>query len=397
MPFRERSRLEARIEMVRLYEAGVLPVAEIAGLYGVSRETVYYWARRKAAGGERWFEEVSRAPHHRPQALDAALVEAVLALRRRHPWFGPKKLVAKLAMERPEMAWPSASTAGLWLKQAGLVNEVRRRRRPLAQAPREAEAVWPNDEWAVDFKGWFRTGSGERCDPLTVSDAVSRCLLAARIVKPTLAGVKAVLEEVFAEAGLPLALRSDNGTPFGSNGVGGLSRLSVWLLKHKVEPRHIRPGKPQDNGRHERMHRTLKEQTASPPARDAAEQQRRFDQFRQHYNAERPHEALGQQPPASRWQPSPRIYTGCAEDPCYDADHEVRRVRTAGDIKWRGQTIFIGEALAGELIGLAEDVNGGHRVRFATRQLGLLAPNFVFHRYAGPPWRTVSAAEHEAR
>jgi transposase InsO family protein len=396
MPLREMSRLETRIEMVRLYETGLVGVTELAGLYGVSRETVYYWARRKAAGGERWFEDMSRAPHGRPQALDGSIVEAVLGLRRRFPWFGPKKLVAKLQLERPEIAWPSASTAGLWLKQAGLVKETVRRRRPLAQAPREAEAVEPNDEWAMDFKGWFRTSSGERCDPVTVSDAVSRRLLALRIVEPTLAGVKAVLEEVFGEAGLPLALRSDNGPPFGSAGAGGLSRLSVWLLKLGVEPRHIRPGKPQDNGRHERMHRTLKEQTACPPAADKQDQQRRFDCFRRHYNEERPHEALGQHVPASRWRPSPRTYTGCAADPWYDAEHEVRRVRSAGEIKWKGRLIFIGEALAGELIGLAEDENGGHRVRFATRQLGILAPDFVFRRYAGPPWRPASAAEHKA-
>ena len=396
MPFREMSRLESRIEMVRLHETGLVSVTEIAALYGVSRETVYYWMERKAAGGERWFEDLSRAPHGRPQALDNEIVDAVLALRRRFPWFGPKKLVAKLRLERPEMAWPSASTAGLWLKQAGLVKETGRRRRPWALAPREAEAVEPNDEWAMDFKGWFRTSSGERCDPVTVSDQVSRRLLALRIVEPTLAGVKAILEEVFCEAGLPLALRSDNGPPFGSSGAGGLSRLSVWLLKLGVEPRHIRPGKPQDNGRHERMHRTLKEQTACPPAAGKLDQQRRFDSFRQHYNEERPHEALGQQVPASRWRPSPRRYTGSQADPWYDADHEVRRVRSTGEIKWKGRLIFIGEAFAGELIGLSEDEKGAHRVSFASRQLGILAPDFVFRRYAGPPWRPVSAPEHKA-
>lgn len=397
MPFRETSRLEERIAMVGLLETGQFSVVEVAARFGVSRETVYCWARRKAEGGERWFEELSRVPHGRPQAFEEEQVAAVIALRRRFPRFGPKKLVVRLAKECPGTVWPAASTAGAWLKQAGLVESASRRRRPVAQAPREAAAVAANEEWAMDFKGWFRTGSGERCDPLTVSDTASRYLLATRIVPPTLRGVRAVLEELFGEAGLPLALRSDNGPPFGAAAAGGLSRLSVWLLKLGVEPRHIRPGKPQDNGRHERMHRTLKEQTTSPAARDAAEQQARFDRFRHHYNEERPHEALGQQPPASQWQPSPRRYGGGGGDPWYDAGHEVRRVRSAGDIKWRGRTIFISEVLAGELIGLEERERGHHTVRFATRELGVLTQGFRFHRYAAPPWRPASAAEPEAK
>jgi transposase InsO family protein len=185
-----------------------------------------------------------------------------------------------------------------------------------------------NEEWSIDFKGWFRTADGTRCDPLTITDQAGRFLVEVRIVEPTWAGVRCALERVFARIGLPAAIRSDNGPPFGSTGAGGLSALSVWWLKLGIEPRYIPPFSPQDNGRHERMHRTLKAETSKPPARSAAEQQQRSDRFRRHCNENRPHEALGQKAPA-------RLPVRL-EDAWYDADHEVRRVRPGGQVKWRG-------------------------------------------------------------
>lgn len=386
--------MEARMLMMREVESGIFTVAEIASRYGVSRETVYYWTRRKASGGEDWFMDVSRAPHHCPSCHDEAMIEAVVGLRRRFVHFGPKKLVAWLRQRHPEVDWPSASTAGVWLSRAGLVERKRRRCRSIAQEPRYAEVRGPNDEWAMDFKGWFRTRDGERCDPLTVTDLASRYLLEARIIRPNHVSVQPVLEGLFREVGLPLAIRSDNGPPFATGGPGGLSRLSVWLLKLEVEPHLIRKAKPQDNGAHERMHRTLKAQTSKPPAETATEQQARYDSFRTHFNHERPHEALNQQQPALHWQASPRPFPNRIRDPWYDADHQTRRVRPKGEIKWKGTQIFIGEALAGEVVGIAECENGGHIVRFATRDIGVIAPNHVFHRFAGPPWRPSSAAEH---
>ena len=188
-------------------------------------------------------------------------------------------------------------------------------------------------------------------------------------------------------------MRSDNGSPFGSTGAGGLSSLSVWWLRLGIEPRYIPPSSPQDNGRHERMHRTLKSETAQPPAATIKDQQARFDAFRHYYNEDRPHEALHQTPPAQHWQPPHRSLPRRLEEPWYDADHEVRTVHKAGWIKWRGETIFIGEALAGEIVGVAEIETGGHIVRFCGRDLGVIDRGFRFHRFAPPRARLRSTVE----
>jgi hypothetical protein len=230
----------------------------------------------------------------------------------------------------------------------------------------------PNDVWCADFKGWFRTADGERCDPLTISDAYSRFLFTCRIVEPTTEGVQPWFDRAFREFGLPRAMRTDNGAPFASVGVGGLSRLSVAWLKLGIKLERIDPGAPQQNGRHERMHRTLKDQTARPPAPTVRAQQRRFDHFREHYNQERPHEALDQEPPASHYTASPRRYPDRVEESCYDADHAIRRVRSNGEIKWGGEFVFVGEALVGEAVGITETEDGDWIVRFADIDLGLI-------------------------
>jgi transposase InsO family protein len=321
------------------------------------------------------------------------VIAAILALRARFPRFGPKKIRARLALDAPGVAWPAASSIGDILKREGLIVPKGRRRKLVGQGEIVAGSEVPNGEWAIDFKGWFRTADGTRCDPLTVSDTASRYLVEARITPPTHAGVTCVLERVFEDIGLPDAIRSDNGVPFGSSGAGGLSRLSVWLLKLGIEPRFIPPASPQDNGRHERMHRTLKAETARPPARSWEQQQVRFNIFRQAYNEERPHEALGQTTPASRWQPPHRRLPRRVDEPWYDADHQVRRVRTTGAIKWQGAFIFISEVLAGEPVGLIEHERGGHLVRFATRDLGLIDAAGRFHRFAPPRARLRPASE----
>lgn len=244
--------------------------------------------------------------------------------------------------------------------------------------------VAANDEWAVDFKGWFRSGDGTRIDPLTMSDSHSRFLIEVKIVPETIAGTLPAFTAAFRAYGLPLSIRCDNGTPFGSRGAGGLTRLSAWWLKLGIEPHFIRPASPQENGRHERMHRTLKAQTSRPPATDAAEQQARFDAFRRHYNEERPHEALGQKPPAELYAPSPRAMVEQVEDPWYDADHQARRVRSSGEIMWKGELLFISEALVGELIGIAELETGDYVVRFCDRDIGLIDRLRQFRRFAPP-------------
>lgn len=393
MAFRESSPVEERIALMMALESGAFSVSELARRFGVSRETVYVWKRRREAGGAHWFEELSRAPGHCPHATSAGAVARICRMRERYPHFGPKKIRARLLLDEPGSAWPSASTIGDILKRHGLVVPRKRRRRPLEQGNVVAGANEPNGEWAIDFKGWFRTLDGTRCDPLTVSDTASRFLVEARITAPTHDGVKSVLTRVFSDIGLPDAIRSDNGSPFGSTGAGGLSRLSVWFLKLGIEPRFIRPASPQDNGRHERMHRTMKARTARPPAVTWMQQQVRFNQFRHEYNEERPHESLGQTTPRSHWRPPDRFMPTHIDEPWYDPDHQVRRVRPDGTIKWRGEHVFIGEALVRETVGLIEDEHGGHLVRFSTRDLGVIDRDGRFHRFAPPRWRLRSALE----
>ena len=235
-------------------------------------------------------------------------------------------------------------------------------------------AEGPNDVWCIDFKGWFRTRDGERCDPLTVTvtDAYSRYLLACVIVPPRTEEVRAALEELFVRYGLPETIRSDNGSPFAGTGAAGLSRLSVGWLKAGIALERIDPGRPQQNGRHERMHKTLKAETTRPPAANKEEQQVRFDRFREDFNANRPHEALGQQPPAAFWQPSRRPWPERLEEPWYDAWHAMRRVRRDGSIKWGGDMVFVSEPLAGEPVGIAETDSGHWIVRFADIDLGII-------------------------
>ncbi len=387
--------MEERIAMFREYDTGAFSVSALAARYGISRETFHVWKRRRESGEADWFRDRSSSPGHCPHRTEATLADAITAMRRRYPRFGPKKLRKKLQEADDRVAWPAASTIGDILKRGGLIESQPRRRRPLAQDGIVSVASRPNEEWSIDFKGWFRTRDGHRCDPLTVSDTASRYLLAVRIVPPTHAGVRAELERLFGEVGLPEAVRSDNGSPFGAPGPSGLSRLSVWMLRLGIDVRFIPPGSPQDNGRHERMHRELKAETAVVPSEDADAQQARFDAFRAHYNEERPHEALDQTPPARCWTRPTRHLPETLALPWYDADHEVRRVRPTGAIKWRGAEVFIGEALAGETIGLRMLEAGGHLVRFCGRDLGVLDQVGRFVRFA-PPRARVRARDTAA-
>jgi transposase InsO family protein len=384
MPFKETCRMEERIRMLADYATGNWSVSQLCRRYGVSRDTFYEWRKRQASGAEEWFIDRSHAPLHCPHRVEDTIVRKVIAARRRFAHLGPRKILAVLERQAPQVAWPAASTIGDILKRAGLVEATRRRRRPLDQRRPCTSVSAPNDEWSTDFKGWFRTGDGQRIDPLTVSDNHTRFLIALRIAAPTIEDVRPCFERVFGEYGLPLAIRCDNGTPFGSRGAAGLTRLSAWWVKLGVEPHFIRPASPQENGRHERMHRTLKAQTSRPPARNAAAQQTRFDAFRRHYNEERPHEALGQRTPGEVYTPSRRTMPARMEDPWYDADHQIRRIRSSGEIIWKGERVFISEALVGELVGIAELESGDHVVRFCDLDIGLIDRQSLFVRFAPP-------------
>lgn len=239
--------------------------------------------------------------------------------------------------------------------------------------------------WCADYKGWFRTAEGTRINPLTLSDAYSRYLFRCQAL-PTAdyAHSKPVFQAAFREYGWPERIRTDNGAPFGSNGESGLTGLTVWWIKLGIVPEHIAPGKPQQNGRHERMHRTLKQETASPPAANRRRQQERFDRFRREYNGERPHQALGQQTPESCYQASPREHPGRLRAVEYPAEWEVRRVAAGGQIRWRADRVFVAHALAGEPVGLEAIAEDRWRVWFSFYPVGLLDARTLTIRRSGP-------------
>ncbi len=375
MPWRETCRMDERMQLIGRLLAGDEEMAGLCREYGISRKTGYKWLGRYRRDGIGGLQEQSPAPLHHGRALDVAVVQAVLGLRQRWPRWGARKLRVKLAELHPELAAPAASTIGEWLRREGLVGRSPRHRRCPAYTRPFAEVTAANDVWCTDFKGWFRTGDGRRCDPLTLSDAHSRFLLCCQaVMRPDEAHVRPLFEAAFRENGLPRAIRSDNGPPFASPGPGGLSRLAIWWIKLGITPERIVAGKPQQNGRHERVHRTLKEATATPPADSLEAQQQRFDAFRAEYNSERPHQALGQKPPARLYHPASRPFPERLEEPAYDAEHAVRRVRSNGQIKWAGDMIFVGEALVGEPVGVSETDGGDWLVRFADVDLGYIDP-----------------------
>jgi transposase InsO family protein len=377
--------MEVRLRFVIEAQRREQPMSALCADFGISRETGYAWLSRYDSGGIDGLADRSRARRSQAAAMDVATAAHLLNLRKRWPHWGPKKLRAMLLREHPDAVLPAPSSIGDLLKRHGLAGGKRVRHAALAQTRPFLSAENPNDLWCIDFKGWFRLGNGRRCDPLTVSDANSRFLLLCDIVAPTTEGVWPACERLFSEHGLPRAMRMDNGPPFGSKGAAGLTKLSVRWVKLGIKLEPITPGCPQENGRHERMHRTMKAQTSSPPAATAAEQQVRFDGFRHEFNEVRPHEALGQQTPASVHRPNTRHYTPRCDDPWYDADHQAHRVQGKGEIRLGLQTLYISEALAGELIGIADLPSGDRVVRFADIDLGLIPRgNENFRRFSAP-------------
>jgi len=372
MPFKETCVSDEKLRFMREYVSSEWTMTELCERFGISREWGYELVRRYRAAGFAGLEPRSCAPHRHGRAMPEPIAAAILNLRKKRPTWGPKKLRAWLLRNEPETTWPAPSTMGDLLRREGLSERRRRRRTPLPLRQPFAPVRAPHDLWCIDFKGWFRTRDGQRCDPLTLTDADSRFLIDCRILPITLAAVQPVVEAAFEEHGLPAAIRSDNGTPFAGIGAGGLSRMAVHWLKLGIRLERTDPASPEQNGRHERMHGTLKAETTRPPADTPAQQQARFDQFRADFNHNRPHEALGQATPASRFQPSPRPYPDRIPEPIYPDDHAVRRVRSNGEIKWGGDLIFLSEPLVGELVGVAETETGDWLVRFLDLPLGLI-------------------------
>lgn len=353
-----------RMRFVQAARARQVAFSQLCELFDIPRKTGYKWLARADAGEP--LTDRSRRPHSNKNAVDEEVVLRLTRLRKAHPTWGARKLIGWLNEFEPDK-WdlPAASTITELLKRHDLVRPRHRRKRlPPSTAPL-AHAKHPNDVWAIDFKGDFRLADGTRCYPLTVTDSCSRMLLCCRHqFAPELDLVQQNLLRTFRRWGLPRWMRSDNGPPFGTMKTGPLSRLSAWLIKLGVMPEYTDMASPHQNGRHERMHGTLKAETARPPADNATAQQRRFDRFRQEFNFQRPHESLGQRPPAKLHRRSTRELPRRIQDPVYPQTYERRRLNSKGYLSWRGDPIYLSDALRGELVALNETDDGLWEVYF---------------------------------
>jgi transposase InsO family protein len=353
MPWNVSGVLEKREEFLADYVSGDWTMSELCRMYGISRPTGYEVLRRYGEGGVAALGQRSRAPRSHPNQTPAGIEALVLKLRRQHPLWGPRTLKKVLEDQHTEGRIPAASTIGTMLDREGLTRRRIRRRRVAPYSQPFAPVSEPNDEWSGDFKGWLRSGDGQRIDPLTICDTSSRYLLRCQAVDKTdTERVRGILEAAFREYGLPLSMRTDNGPPFASCAPAGLSRLAVWWIKLGIRPQRIQAGHPEQNGRHERMHRTLKEAAASPPQANRRAQQRAFDRFRREYNELRPHQGLAMCTPASVYTHSPRPYPSRVPEPEYGTAMKVRRVFPHGQFFWNDHNVFLTKVLAGERIGL---------------------------------------------
>lgn len=365
-----------REEFVEQAMTGRHPVAALCNAYGISEKTGHKWLNRFKEEGRPGLSDRSRAPHESPQRISLDVRREILVLREKHPTWGPKKLCVVLRRRVPEKHWPAASSIGELLRREGCVRPQRRRRigseLPIDSGLTVAAA--PNDVWSTDFKGQFRLINGDLCYPLTAQDAFSRFVIGTTALSSTASlPVEIAFTRHFQEYGLPLVIRSDNGVPFASpSAIGRLSKLSVWWIRLGIRPERIEPGEPQQNGTHERMHKTLKADATRPPSSSLGEQQLRFDQFRREYNDERPHESLGQETPASHYSASAREFPSSLPELNYPAHFEVRAVSQSGAINFRARRFQVSTALTNQELGLEETDDDLWTVSFGPLVLGTL-------------------------
>jgi transposase InsO family protein len=371
MPWQEESTMELRRQFMQDVQSGATPITELCVAYGISRKTGYKWLTRYEAGGLTALGDQSRQPRTSPTATPSELVQALLEARHHHPTWGPRKLLRLLRQREPSAPWPARSTIALHLHRAGLVVTPRHVRRPGHPGRPQAPMDMPNAVWTADFKGQFRLGDGTLCYPLTIADGYSRLLLSCRALTST-QGVESrpVFLRAFQEYGLPVRIRSDNGVPFATQALARLSPLSVWWVRLGILPDLIEPASPQQNGRHERMHRTLKHDCTRPPHHSRRAQQQRFDAWRREFNDLRPHEALGDATPASYYRPSLRPYPRRLLPLEYPGHYEVRRVSYNGGIRWRCMWVNVSQTLGGEILGFVEIDDGEWDVYFGPLRLG---------------------------
>ena len=371
MPWKESRIVDERVKFIADVLKGDHTVTELCQRYQISRKTGYKWIERFEEAGPKGLEDLGRRPKACAHATPETIVKQILELRYEHPTWGSRKLQARLEQTRGDTEWPCASTINAILRRAGLVHAQKRKRRVTPSTSPLGDLAAPNQLWCMDFKGFFRCGNKERCDPFTITDAYSRYIIRCQAVpSPNREHVDAVCDAAMREYGVPERIRTDNGPPFATTTVLGLSRLSAKWRRLGIVHERIEPGEPQQNGRHERMHRTLKEDTAKPPAFTLREQQDRFDDFRQCFNERRPHEALSFATPQSVYVASARAFPNTVPDPQYDQELIVRRIKHNGDIKIGGASVYISEALSRELIGLLKIEEDLYELYFCDMLLG---------------------------
>jgi len=373
MPWKVLSQMELKMQLVRDWNEKHMNVTDLAQKFKISRPTVYKWLQRHEQLGVEGLKEVSRAPKHSPYRTAGEIVDLIVAEKLKNRKWGPRKIRAHVKREHPELSIPAVSTVGYWLKKEGLVQKRKKRPHvpPYTQPFYGCEAS--NDTWSIDYKGQFFMKNGCICYPLTITDNYSRFLLGCEALEgPRYEPTRRSIESIFRQYGLPDAIRTDNGVPFAGKGIGGLSRLTVWWILLGIIPERIGKGCPHENGRHERMHRTLKEEALSPVAADLKAQQEAFDRFRYEYNTLRPHESLGDGVPHEHYTKSTRPYVENPHPPEYGHDYTVRQVRHSGEIKFAGRMIYVSELLSGLPVGLKETDDGLWKLCFSFYTLGSL-------------------------
>ncbi len=376
MPWREP--VSEKKDFIRACTDRSRRIADICIEFGISEKTGYKNLKRYREFGEVGLEDRSHAVLNHPFRISEEVQERIIALKHAHPDYGPRMIHDRLVQHEPLTRWPAASSIGEFLKRHGLVRPRRRRDYDKERAHLNShltKASEPNSVWTADFKGQFRlgTGYGIYCYPLTVMDLCCRFSLcidaqAAISVKET----KSEFTQVFREYGIPSVMRTDNGVPFAQpNSIGRLGQLALWWVRLGIKPEHIRPGRPSENGAHERFHRTLKAATTKPPAKSLKSQQERFDEFREEYNAHRPHASLkNRRPPKDFYMSSPRAYPEKLPPLLYPERAIMRLVTTNGTIKWRNEKIFISSNLVGEYLAIIEDAEDSFSVSYGKLQLG---------------------------
>jgi putative transposase len=371
MPWKVINHMDLKVHLINDWNDGHSSITDLSQKYEVSRPTVYKWLKRYEQFGIEGLKEQSRAPKRCPHRTSEEILNLVIQEKLKNRRRGPRKIRAQLVRKYPEQEFPAVSTMAYWLKQEGLVNQRKKRLRVPPYTEPFSECHAPNDVWSIDYKGQFSMKDGHVCYPLTLSDNFSRFILGCQALEgPRYDPTRRCLESIFREYGLPKAIRSDNGTPFAGRCIGGLSRLMIWWILLGIIPERIHKGCPQENGRHERMHRTLKSDALNPVAGNLKEQQKAFDIYRHDYNNDRPHESLNDQTPSDYYEKSNRPYVKNPHPPDYGHDYLVRYVRQNGEIKFVGRMFYLTELLAGLPVGLKEIEDGIWQLQFSFYTLG---------------------------